>query len=168
VKSTIDRGPGRSYTPVVATKAGREAWQTITRLLFGQGHERMAEASEAEGLSPGLLKTLFHLAPGDGEPMRDLADHWRCDASYVTSLADALEERGLVERRPHPTDRRVKMIVLTEEGVAVRERAFELLSEPPPSLGALTAAEQRELRDLLRKVADADPHLTHTPIAAIR
>ena len=168
MKSTIDRGLGRSYTSVVATRAGREAWQTITRLLFGRGMERMAEASEAEGLSPGLLKTLFHLAPGEGAPMRDLADHWRCDASYVTSLADALEERGLVERRPHPTDRRVKMIVLTEEGVAVRERAFEVLSEPPPSLAALTPAEQRELRDLLRKVAEADPQLTHAPIRAAR
>jgi DNA-binding MarR family transcriptional regulator len=152
----------------VATKAGRDAWRTIIRLLFEQGHERMAEASAAVGLSPGLLKTLFHLEPGEGAPMRDLADHWRCDASYVTSLTDALEERGLVERRPHPTDRRVKMVVLTEEGVAVRERAFERLSEPPPSFAALTAAEQRELRDLLRKVADADPHLTPTRVAAAR
>src|ERR671914_2677679 len=142
----IDRGLGRSYTSVVATRAGREAWQTITRLLFGRGIERMAEASEAEGLSPGLLKTLFHLAPGEGAPMRDLADHWRCDASYVTSLADALEERGLVERRPHPTDRRVKMIALTRRGIAARDRAFDRLAEPPSALSALDPSEQRTLR----------------------
>jgi DNA-binding MarR family transcriptional regulator len=105
------------------------------------------------------MKILFHLEPDQGTPMRDLADHMGVDASYVTGLADALEERGLVERRPHPTDRRVKMIVLTDEGVAARKRASQLMYEPPASFGALTAGEQRQLRDLLRKVADADPAL---------
>jgi DNA-binding MarR family transcriptional regulator len=149
----------------MATKAGREAWRTVTRLLWEQGHERMAAASGAVGISPGALKTLFHLDPGKGVPMRDLAGQWRCDASYVTALTDALEERRLVERRPHPTDRRVKMIVLTEEGVAVRDRAFERLSEPPASFGVLTGAEQRQLRDLLRKLASADPQ---AGLAAVR
>lgn len=142
------------------TKAAREAWRTIFELLFeGEGHQRLGQASAAVGISPGLLKTLFHLEPDRGVAMRDLAGHWRCDASYVTSLADALEERGLVERRPHPTDRRVKMIVLTRAGVAARSRAFDVLHEPPASFEALTTAEQRQLRDLLRKVADADPEL---------
>jgi DNA-binding MarR family transcriptional regulator len=152
----------------MSTRAGREAWRTIFRLLFdGQAHSRMIEASAAVGVSPGLLKALFHLEPGEGVPMRDIADHWRCDASYVTTLADALEERGLATRRPHPTDRRVKMIALTEDGVAARERALELLHEPPPSFGALTAAEQRHLRDLLQKVADADPELAGAPITSV-
>lgn len=149
------------------TRAGREAWRTIFALLFdGQAHGRLSEASAAAGVSPGLLKLLFHLEPGEGIPMRDLADHWRCDASYVTSLTDALEERGLAARRPHPTDRRVKMIALTEKGAATRKVALELLHEPPPSFAALTAAEQRQLRDLLRKVADADPELTRSRMTA--
>jgi DNA-binding MarR family transcriptional regulator len=153
----------------VNTRAGREAWRTIFELIFdGEAHTRMTEASAAVGVSPGLLKTLFHLEPGEGLPMRDLADHWRCDASYVTNLADALEERGLTERRPHPTDRRVKMIALTEEGIAARKRAFEVLHEPPSSFSALTAAEQRQLRDLLRKVADADAELARGRAAAAR
>jgi DNA-binding MarR family transcriptional regulator len=126
----------------------------------------MRETCSATGVSAGLLKTLFHLEPGRGVPMRDLADHWGCDASYVTALTDALEERGLVERRPHPTDRRVKMIVLTRKGAAARERGFDLLYEPPPAFGALTGTEQRELRDLLRKVAEADPHLAPERAAA--
>jgi DNA-binding MarR family transcriptional regulator len=152
----------------VITKAGREAWRTIYRLLFEQGHDLLTEASAAIGISPGMLKTLFHLEPGVGVPMRDLAGHWKCDASYVTTLTDTLEERGLVERRPHPTDRRVKMIVLTERGVAVRAVAFERLSEPPPSFGVLSGAQQRQLQDLLRKVAEADPHLVTRSVAAAR
>ena len=152
----------------MTTKAGREAWSLLYRFLLDQGHERLTEASAAIGISPGMLKTLFHLEPGVGVPMRDLAGHWKCDASYVTNLADTLEERGLVERRPHPTDRRVKMIVLTDRGAAVRAAAFARVSEPPPSLAALTAAEQRQLRDLLRKVVGAGPRLVTRPVAAAR
>lgn len=146
---------------MVSTKAGREAWQTMCEILFeGEAHDRIQVASAELGLSPGLMKTLFHLPPGDGVPMRDLADHWSCDASYVTNLADQLEERGLVERRPHATDRRIKTLVLTARGAAVRERAQALLYEPPSSLDALTATEQRALRDLLRKIAAGDAELT--------
>lgn len=159
---------GLPYAGGVTTKAGREAWRTIYRVLFEQGHDRLTEASAEIGISPGMLKTLLHLEPGVGVPMRDLAGHWKCDASYVTSLTDTLEERGLVERRPHPTDRRVKMIVLTHRGVTVRAVAFDRLSEPPPAFAVLTGGEQRQLRDLLRKVADGDPHTTPARIATVR
>src|ERR671931_2189729 len=133
-------------------EAGREAWKTIVDLLFsGQVHGRMGEACGAIGVPPGAMKILFHLVPGEGLPMRDLADHMSVDASYVTGLADALEDRGLVERRPHPSDRRAEKLVLTGEGGAARERAPQGRYEPPASFAALTATEQRQLRDLLRK-----------------
>jgi DNA-binding MarR family transcriptional regulator len=151
----VDRGPRKPYSSSVATKAGREAWRLVIGFLLDHARqERMAEVADAEGLSPGQLKTLFHLQPGEGSAMRDLAHHWRCDASYVTNLTDVLEARGLVERRAHPSDRRVKMIALTRKGLAVRDRAFDRLAEPPSAMAALTAAEQRMLRDLLRKLGD--------------
>ena len=151
------------------SREGREAWQLIFGLLL-EGHlqGRVGEACEAMGLSPGLLKALVHLRPGEGVPMRDLAGSWGCDASYVTSLADALEERGLAKRRPHPTDRRVKMIVLTQRGVRARKRALEMLSEPPVSFGVLTAGEERRLRDLLGKVAAAEARPSSPRAAAAR
>jgi DNA-binding MarR family transcriptional regulator len=153
----------------VNTKAGRDAWRLLLGMLFeGQARDRMAAACRSIGISPGSMKTLFRLEPGQGVPMRDLADFWGCDASYVTSLADALEERGLVERRPHPTDRRVKMIALTEKGIAARDRAFDVLYEPPRSFSVLTAAEQRQLRDLLLKVADAAAELPEGRVAVSR
>ena len=161
----VDDRPGTAYAGTVNTKAGRDAWRLILGLLFdGRVQGRMGATCRAIGVSPGSMKTLLRLEPGQGVPMRDLADFWGCDASYVTSLADSLEERGLVERRPHPTDRRVKMIALTEEGIAARKRAFEVLYEPPSSFGALTAAEQRQLRDLLRKVVDTE--LARPPVVA--
>jgi DNA-binding MarR family transcriptional regulator len=141
--------------------ADREAWRLVWELVFaGETAQRLMNVAAQLDLAPGHLKGMFHLEPGDGVPMRDLADLWKCDASYVTSVADGLEERGYVRRLPHPSDRRIKMLALTEEGVAARDRAYEVLFEPPPSFGALSAAEHRQLRDLLRKITDADPRLT--------
>jgi DNA-binding MarR family transcriptional regulator len=141
----------------MSAKAAREAWRSILDLMVSpRAHSRMGRACAAVDVSPGVLKTLFHLQPGGEVAMRDLADYWGCDASYVTAMTDALEERGLVERRPHPKDRRIKMIALTPKGVRARERAAEVLYDPPASFAALTAAEQRQLRDLLRKLAAAE------------
>ena len=151
------------------TKAGQEAWRSMLDVLFsGQVHGRMQQACTTLGVPPGVLKLLMQLRPGVGVPMRELAEHFGFDASYLTGLADALEERGLVERRPHPTDRRVKMLVITDAGVDARDRAYQVIYDAPPSFGSLTAAEQRQLRDLLRKVVDADPDLARTRPAAVR
>lgn len=129
----------------------------MQRLLFdGESHGRMGHACRAVGGPPSLVKALLHLSPDEPRPMRDLADHWGCDASYVTSLADGLEEQGLASRSPHPTDRRIKTLVLTQKGAAARDQVLAILSEPPPAFSALTGAEQATLRDLLAKVADAD------------
>ena len=131
--------------------------------IEGEAHDRIHRICAELGLSPPLLKAFVHLGTVDGDGglrMSDLAETWGCDASYVTALADGLQERGLAERRPHPTDRRVRTIVLTPEGRAKRERALELMSEPPSAFAALTSAEQRQLRDLLAKLVAADPELS--------
>lgn len=131
--------------------------------MEGEAHDRVFRICRELDLSPPLLKAFVHLgtlADDGGLRMSDLAETWGCDASYVTTLADGLQERGLAERRPHPTDRRVKTIVLTPKGRQKRERALELLSEPPSAFASLNVAEQRQLRDLLGKLVAADPELT--------
>jgi DNA-binding MarR family transcriptional regulator len=140
----------------VATAAGRDAWRLLHEVFFAGGvRNRLNEAGATIGVSPGLMKALFFLEPDESVRMGDLAEHLSCDASYVTNLADALEERGLAERHAHPTDRRVKTLVLSPAGVAAKQQLFDLLYEPPPELDALSAAEQRELRDLLLKISGA-------------
>ena len=81
--------------------------------------------------------------------MSALADRLGIDASYVTTIADQLEERGLIERRPHPTDRRIKSLALTAEGRRVREKLAVELWTTVPVLDGLTRDERRELRRLL-------------------
>jgi DNA-binding MarR family transcriptional regulator len=78
--------------------------------------------------------------------MRELADGLHCDPSNITGIVDRLGDRGLVERGSAPGDRRVKTLMLTEEGTALRMRLLDRLSEPPPGLGKLPVDEQRQLR----------------------
>jgi len=99
---------------------------------------------------------MFYLSQEEAHPMRDLAEHWGCDASYVTSLVDGLEERGFAERRPHATDRRIKTVVLTAEGAQTKAAVLARLWEPPSSFSALSEDEREQLCKLLRKLADAD------------
>jgi DNA-binding MarR family transcriptional regulator len=137
--------------------AGREAWLAITELLTeGDAHNRVHDVSAGLGLTVGLLRALKELPEGEGVSMRRLAEQWKCDASYVTGVIDHLEARGFAKRRPHPTDRRVKHVVLTASGRRARKKADELLAVPPRAFATLTAAEQRQLRDLMHKIIAAN------------
>jgi len=139
-----------------ATSPAREAWQYVAELLISrEAQQRFHDACEAADLSPPQLKALLSLEPGGPRPMRALAEDWRCDASWVTGIVDGLEERDYVQRRPHPTDRRVKVVALTALGQKAKGRALERLYEPPASFSSLTPAEQVQLRDLLAKVRGA-------------
>ncbi|GAA3389141.1 MarR family winged helix-turn-helix transcriptional regulator [Cryptosporangium minutisporangium] len=91
----------------------------------------------------------------DGESQRDLAEVLGLDPSQVVALVDDLDRAGLVERRPSPADRRTKLVVPTERGRAVRDRAGERAdARLAETLGALTEDEQATLRALLARVAD--------------
>ncbi len=137
-----------------ANAAAREAWELIVSLMFSDlVHDRMHSACEAVDLSPGHAKALHSLEPGRPRPMGELAGGWRCDASYATSIVDALEARGLVERQILATDRRVRTVVLTPAGVAAKERWRAEISEPPDGILALTVRDASELRNLLKRVA---------------
>ena len=117
--------------------------------LFGADRPRMLDIQAEYGLKPPQFFALNAL--DDPAPMRHVANVLRCDRSAVTWITDRLEERGYVERRSDDHDRRVKMLALTEEGRRVREEIRARLGTPPAALDRLTRAEQRELRDLLRK-----------------
>ena len=137
---------------------GRQAWRIIQELLFeGETHDRMHQVCNANGLTPGLAKALVHLSPDVGVAMRELAERWACDASYVTALIDGLEERGMAERRPSPGDRRIKAVVLTEVGAEAKARVLDRMWQPPKAFDVLSPPEEAQLRDILEKVARADP-----------
>jgi DNA-binding MarR family transcriptional regulator len=133
--------------------AAGEAWQALYAFVFErEGQQRFHEACDATGLAPGGLKTLLRLSADQPVPMRDLAEYFRCDPSYVTSLVDGLEAAGLAERRSHPTDRRVKMVALSTSGVGALAEARKILGQPPDSFSILSTPELVRLRTLLAKL----------------
>jgi DNA-binding MarR family transcriptional regulator len=106
------------------------------------------------GLTFAQAHALRLLDPERPLPMSSLAERLFCDASNVTGIADRLESRGLVERRSAEGDRRVKALTLTAAGVELREQVLEIMSEPPAAIASLSAADQRALRDILRRGAE--------------
>lgn len=127
----------------------REAWALLFELMRHEGRHFPAMAAEFE-LSPVQVHVLRTLGEAP-LAMSSLASFLGCDASNVTGLVDRLEVRGLVERQSAQHDRRVKLLVLTDAGWRLRERLQARLMVPPPSISALSVADQRTLRDVLRR-----------------
>jgi MarR family transcriptional regulator, organic hydroperoxide resistance regulator len=119
--------------------------------LFVQQKPRHIAIAAEFDLSPMQAFALRLIEPGTPLAMSDLAEALHCDASNVTGIVDRLEVRGVIARRGADHDRRMKMLVVTEKGAALRERLLERISEPPPPIAALSGADQRSLRDILRR-----------------
>jgi hypothetical protein len=56
-------------------------------------------------------------------------------------------------------------VVLTNKGAEAREQVQQVMWQAPEVFGALTSAEQRQLRDLMRKLVDATPSPLRTTAA---
>ena len=132
-----------------------EAWRLMTAVMMAR-KEQFPQIAASFKLNPGALHALLTLDPDVPQSMSALAGGWGCDASNVTWLVDRLEENGLVERRPHPTDRRVRTVALTPRGVEVRAQVETMIYEAPAGIAALSPADLEELCRVLRKVAPAD------------
>jgi len=137
--------------PKSATPA-HEAWQAVYE-LFARYRPVMLAVQGKYGLRPPLVFTMQEL--DEPVPMGHIAEKLACDNSQVTWITDRLEERGLVERQPDPTDRRVKLLALTDEGRRVLDEINTRLAEPAPEIAALSIGDQKALRDILRRAIDA-------------
>ena len=110
-------------------------------------------------IAPSDLLALFKL--DEVMTMKELAQHMSCDASFVTTIADTLERRGLARREPSLRDRRVKNLVLTPEGIAAKERMMQELALRMPWCYALDEKERHILLALIQKMLAAGPE--HPP-----
>jgi len=118
--------------------------------LFRHAHD-MGQVIAAEfGLTVSDTKALIMLETP--MTMKDLGLRMGCDPSFVTSVADALEKHGLARREPSLRDRRSKNIVLTPEGLTLRDRLYTELSARAPWCTTLDASERLCLLGLMRKM----------------
>jgi len=134
-----------------ADQPDSEIFDAMTELAAGQ----MAvteQVARHHGLPEYCLRALLELA----EPMAmgDLGRRMRCDPSFVTTIADMLEKRGLARRESSTCDRRVKNLMLTPHGTAVREQAHrDLLVSMPWQ--CLSDDERTDLLTLAHKMNHA-------------
>jgi MarR family transcriptional regulator, organic hydroperoxide resistance regulator len=103
-----------------------------------------------------------------GIAMKELGRRMRCDPSFVTAIADSLEKRGLGRREPNPADRRIKNLVLTAEGLALKERLERAAVDSMPWCRALDLDERKSLLALVRKLVDAQASVAAATAGAPR
>jgi len=130
-----------------------EVWKRVFD-FFMRGAPQRGKVLARLGLTPNDARALSALDPTKGRTMRSLSDEWGCDASNTTWIVDRLEKRGLAERKMKPGDRRVKLVVLTANGVKARQKLLEGMYEPPPELLDLPRARLDTLHRILPVRAD--------------
>src|SRR3954465_4858821 len=130
---------------------GDETWSLLQELVLSQRPRWMAVIREHDLIPPHWIALQALEEP---KPMGELAKQLSCDNSNVTWLTDLLGERGLVTRPQAPHDRRVRLLVLTDEGRELRREISERLAEPPPAIAGLSRDDQRRLRAILARAIE--------------
>ncbi len=152
-----------SYTPEMDTAQSVDvdlgwALGTVKRAYLDAAGDVVAE------VPGGPRGYLVLVTSGRGEPKSQLAlaQHLGVDRTVMTYLLDDLEQAGLVERRPDPTDRRARRVLITESGrallCAMRTRlrhAEDELLEPLDEQDRVTF--RTLLQRLATAIAPADP-----------
>ncbi|NMH82308.1 MarR family transcriptional regulator [Pseudonocardia xinjiangensis] len=116
---------------------------------------RFAERIAALDLTPPQTGLLRAIAATPGQSQQALAQLLGTPASRLVGLVDSLADRGLVERRRNPADRRLHALHLTADGEALAERIEAVGREHDDAiLGSLEDEERARLRALLARIAE--------------
>jgi DNA-binding MarR family transcriptional regulator len=143
--------------------------QEILDALAGLLTQMLAKAesvAETFGVPVFCAKALHMLDASMA--MKELSRRMGCDPSFVTSIADTLEQRGLATREPSAADRRIKNLVLSAEGLRVKERLEAELLSRMPWTRVLDVTERECFLGLVRKMTGAEAAAASPPPAAGR
>lgn len=120
MKATVSQDPDLS----LVDELERHQALVARSARFAGAFLRWMDANAAGGLTYPRLELLGLLRCEGPAMMRELASGLGITARNMTAMVDALEQAGLVVRRPHPTDRRATLIELTPEGADVADTAL--------------------------------------------
>lgn len=128
------------------------AWQIMVALVMDSRGDWRRKVIEATGLRFSRVRALWRL---EDQPrtLGELAWEMGTDAPAATVIINDLEARGLVERRPHPDDRRAKLVSLTAAGRKLVAVVNRIDDRPPPALARLPAPDLAQLRRIVEGVA---------------
>jgi DNA-binding MarR family transcriptional regulator len=140
------------------TLNGDQAPQTLAFLLSQVGihaSRRFAERIAAVDLNPPLFRVLNLVAAAEGRSQQAIGAAIQIPASRMVALVDELEQRGLVERRPDPEDRRVRALFLTGQGKRCLQRGRKIAQQHEEELTAgMSATDRALLVSMLQQIVD--------------
>lgn len=113
-------------------------------------HRTYYTSAVADEKIPPMQGHALHFLAERPYTMRELAKAAMLEPSNLTGIIDKLEARDLVTRREASGDRRSKIVTITEEGLALRNRLYQRFSEPAPWMMALSPQDQKRLLDIVR------------------
>lgn len=116
----------------------KEVWRRWIDTSLAAGDATRRTILDVTGLPPGRFRVLRNLVEGP-LTLVELAERARADAPATTVIVNDLVERGLVERSPHPTNGRAKLVSLTAAGRSLVARGRGAVDEPPAEFVALDA-----------------------------
>lgn len=128
-----------------------QVWLMLVSVVIESRGDWRRKVSEATGLPFSRIRALRRLLD---KPltMCELAQEMNVDAPAATVAVNELEARGLVERRPHPTNRRAKLVSLTAAGRRVIAQARRVSDHAPAALQALPAKDIAEFKRILESL----------------
>jgi DNA-binding MarR family transcriptional regulator len=146
---SIERAGAPEIDPELA-----ETWRGLRSIVTDRLDEYRRMVVEATGLPFSRARALRRLTAG---PLTHsaLAEALLVDRPAATVAVDDLCARGLVERLPHPTDRRRKLVTLTPEGARVAELVTSIVPPPPPGWQELSPADLAAVRRVVATVSEA-------------
>ena len=128
-----------------------EAFWSVARQLRHTSQETLAPWD----ITPSHLRALRVLMRRGVMRLSELSDHLQIAARSTTEVVDALETRGLVERRPDPDDRRATLVALTEHGAGVLDAIRAARgTETERAFGRLSQTDRAHLARILRRLRD--------------
>ncbi len=128
-----------------------EAFWSVARQLRHTSQETLAPWD----ITPSHLRALRVLARHGVLRLSALSDHLHIAPRSTTEVVDALESRGLAERRADPGDRRATLVELTEDGADVLDAIRAARgTEAERVFGRLSATDRAHLARILRKLRD--------------
>src|SRR5258708_8163475 len=154
---TSHRGPMQEATVSWCPggdKLGQEIFDAMTEFI---AHliQHGEQLSQRYGVPVSCMKALRRL--DTPVAMKDLGQRLHCDPSFVTMIADALEQRGLAKREPNPSDRRIKNLALTDRGAEIKAAMEREGLGQMPWTHALDRRQREQFLQRVRKIGKTMP-----------
>jgi DNA-binding MarR family transcriptional regulator len=146
--------------PAAPDRPPRNVGFLLSQLGFAASR-RFVKALEPLGIHPREFLLMRFVASSQGQSQQALAERLGVPPSRMVAIVDSLEERGLLERRPDPHDRRIRALHPTAKGRGVLERAIKIAIEHEAQVcSGLDEQEHEQLIELLLKL---QPELIELP-----